>query len=83
MLSEDAMRRRFHQNRAERAAILARSAPLREERDRIQAEADARIRALNAQIREAETGLFDLDNEAGRLARALGGKTGPRPGGAA
>lgn len=77
--SPEVLRKRFHENRDERDAILAKSTPLREERDRLIHQNNDRIAELNAQIKEAEAGLFDLDMEAGTLVRALGGKTGPRP----
>jgi hypothetical protein len=80
MLNEDQMRKRFHENRAEREAMLARSAPLRDERDKFVQEYEPRIRELNQQIKtieqEASPSLFDLDREAGMIVRALNGKTG-------
>jgi len=77
--SEDNMRKRFHENRDQRDAILAESVPLREERDRLIHQNKDKIDELNAKIKEIEAPLFDLDNEAGGLVRALKGKTGPRP----
>ena len=73
--STDAMRARFKANRAEREAILAKSGPLRATRDQLDQEHRAKINGLDAEIKAAEAGLFDLDNEAGALVRALGGKT--------
>ena len=80
MLDENQMRERFHQNRAEREAMLEKSAPLREERDKLTQNYEPRLRELNRQIKEIEQqaspSLFDLDCEAGMIVRALNGKTG-------
>ena len=72
----DNMRARFHELGRQRDAILAKSAPLRQRRDRLVAEMESAVSALNVEVKEAETGLFDIDSERGALARALGGKTG-------
>lgn len=76
--SPDNMKKRFHELGKKRAAILARTTPLREQRDRIVQEAEAKARALADQYKQIEKdeGLYDLDMERGMLARALGGKTG-------
>jgi len=74
----DAMRKRFHEARDERAAILAKSGPLREQRDQIKREYETKMADLNAQIKQAESGLYDLDMEIGALSKALRGKTGKR-----
>jgi len=74
----DTMRRRFHEARDERAAILEKSGPLREQRDQIKREYDAKMADLNAQIKQAEAGLYDLDMEIGALSKALRGRTGKR-----
>ena len=80
MLDENQMRERFHQNRAEREAMLEKSAPLREERDKLTQNYEPRLRELNRQIKEIEQqaspSLFALDREAGMIVRALNGKTG-------
>ena len=69
------LRARFHSATAEREKIAAAAAPLRAERDRISAELDTKVRALNAQLKEIEAPLFDLDNERAAISRALNGKT--------
>lgn len=74
--SREEMQKRFHANRAERVKILSKSGPIREERDRLEQAHSAKIAVLNKQIKESEQGLFELDNEAGMLCRALNGKTG-------
>lgn len=75
----DNMRKRFHELGRKREAVLARIAPLREERDRIVREADAKAKVLADQFKQIEKDedLFGIDMERGALARALGGKTGP------
>ena len=57
-----------------RAKILACSAPLRAERDRIVNEARAKENELNARIKEIEADLFQIDTDRALLARALGGR---------
>jgi uncharacterized coiled-coil DUF342 family protein len=76
--SPENMRKRFHELGRKREAILAKTTPLREERDKIVQEADAKAKALAAQFKQIEKdgGLFDIDMERGMLARALNGKTG-------
>jgi uncharacterized coiled-coil DUF342 family protein len=82
MFSEDAMRERFHDLGKRRAEILETSAPLRERRDKLVQEFDPQVRELNARIKEAEVGLYDVDQERAALSRALKGKTGEPPGSA-
>ena len=59
---------------AEIKAIEEISGPKREARDKLVRESDEAIKALNDEIRKIEVGLFDLKNEAGTIARALGGR---------
>lgn len=76
---DEMMRARFHEAGREKAAILAKTAPQRAEADALSAQADAlyaRARDILDQVRAIESPLVDLDNERGRLARALNGKTG-------
>lgn len=72
------MRKRFHELGRKRDAVLARTMPLRAERDKVLQEADARAKALADQYKQIEKDedLFGIDVERGMLARALGGKTG-------
>ena len=72
----DKMRERFQDLRERRDAILKRSGPLREKRDALVNEAREKEQALNERIRKAEEGLFEIDQEAAMIARALGGQTG-------
>lgn len=75
-LNPSALRARFAILAADRAAIIAASTPLREERDEIARDAAERIAPLDDQIRDVEAGLFELDQEAALISRALGGRTG-------
>lgn len=63
----------------ERAAIVAKSAPLREAREALRVEMEpleAKLRELNASIKDVELPrLFDIDNQIGALARAMGGRS--------
>lgn len=77
--TEDGMRARFHALTAEREKILAKSGPLRAERDAFVQETRPKEQAMNAAIKKAEAGLFDIDQERAALARALKGKTGEPP----
>ncbi len=76
MFDKDSMIKRFHELGAKREAIKAASNPLRAKRDAYAAESDATLRAMDDQIREAERGLFEIEQERAIIARALGGKTG-------
>lgn len=69
------MKQKLADLQGKRAAILAVSGPLRAERDRIKNEAKAQIDALNAKIKDAEAGLFELDQDIGKLAKASGGRS--------
>lgn len=76
------MQKRFHALGAEKDAIQSRSAPARSEREALQkqvAELELKIIPLNKVIQEIEKSLYDIDMERGMLARALNGKTGPKP----
>ena len=76
MFDPGTMRKRFHELGAQREEILARSAPLRAKREEAVAAYESVVKPLEAQIKEAEKGLYELDNERGMISRALGGKTG-------
>lgn len=75
------MRNRFHELGKKREAILAKTTPLRAQRDKIVQDADVKAKALADQFKKLEKdgGLFDIDMERAIIARALGGKTG-KPG---
>lgn len=75
-LSPENLRARFAMLGEQREAMLAASSPLREQRDTIARTLQAQIADLDVQIRAAEDGLFDVDQERALIARALGGKTG-------
>jgi uncharacterized coiled-coil DUF342 family protein len=71
--TRELMQDRLKELTVQRDEILARSAPLRERRDKIVNDARAKELELNAQIKEVEKGLFELSNELGAVAMALGG----------
>lgn len=75
------MRKRFHELGKKREAILAKTMPLRAQRDKIVQDADVKAKALADQFKKLEKdgALFDIDMERAMIARALGGKTG-KPG---
>ena len=76
--THDLLRARFTEACAERDAIAAQVAPLRERRDAIMAKAQAvaaKADPVTAQIKELEAPLFDLHNEIATISRALGGRT--------
>lgn len=72
----EALRARFAALTAQRATVAAVSEPLRTRRDAIAARATADLAAIDVEIRAAEAGLFELDQERAMIARALGGRTG-------
>ena len=74
--SPDRMRARFAELARLAAGKRAKAAPLREERDAFVQGNEAKEARMNAAIAKAEEGLFELDQEAAMIARALGGRTG-------
>lgn len=70
----DQMQAQLQEMNAKRDAILAISGPLREARDKHANEAREIELRMNAEIKEVEKELFDLDNDRSALARALGGR---------
>lgn len=75
-LNPENLRTRFAELGEQRDAILASSGPVREQRDAIAHDAQEKMAALDARIRAAEDGLFDIDQARALISRALGGKTG-------
>lgn len=76
--AQDLIRQRFHELHAQINAIEAVSAPLREQRDAIHAQAQAiadTAKPFDLQILTAEVGLYEAKNELGMLSHALDGKT--------
>jgi uncharacterized coiled-coil DUF342 family protein len=76
--TQDLLRTRFAEACAERDAIAAELAPLREQRDAVLAKAQAaaaKADPLIARIKDLERPLFDLHNEIAIISRALGGRT--------
>jgi uncharacterized coiled-coil DUF342 family protein len=71
-----AAKARFHELRAQRDSIRDKSAPLRAERDRIEADIRARLAKLDEEIRVVEVPLAPVKEEMAFLCRALNGKTG-------
>jgi peptidoglycan hydrolase CwlO-like protein len=64
---------------AEREKILAKSAPIREKRDKLRdkmAPMEAELRAHNQQIKELEQNrVFEIDNQIAALARGMGARS--------
>lgn len=69
-------RAKFHELCAERDAILSVTAPKREARDKQVAKARAAEEKLNAELREIEAPLFDINREIGKLSRLLKDENG-------
>lgn len=65
------VRARFDELTVKKAAIHAVSDPLRAARDKFVNEAKEFEEKANAEIRDAEAGLFELDQERAMLARQL------------
>jgi uncharacterized coiled-coil DUF342 family protein len=74
-MTPEALRARFAELGEQRDSILGQSTPLREQRDEVSVNAQTQMEALDDEIRAAEAGLFDIDQERGLIARALGGRT--------
>lgn len=73
--TKEMLQARFAELSAVRAAILERSTPLREQRDKIKNEALAAAAALDDQIVVIEKDLAAIDTDLGMLSRALGGRS--------
>jgi uncharacterized coiled-coil DUF342 family protein len=67
---------RFHELKAQRDSIRDKAAPLRAERDKIEAEMRARLAKIDEEIRAIEAPLTPVKEEMAFLCRALNGKTG-------
>lgn len=70
----EAMRSRQAEIKAEISAIKAKTVPMREEYDRYSQETTRKLREMAESLKAAEAPLFELQNEAGLIAKALGGK---------
>lgn len=73
------MRARFHFVAAEVEKVEKVSGPLRAKRDALVNKHAEQVAKLDAEIKEAEEGLFDIKVEQGNLARLLRGQTGEAP----
>lgn len=70
--TKEAMCARFDELNTQVEAIKAVTEPLRAKRDEIVQAHDREANALNAEIKAAEEGLFELEMERAALARAVG-----------
>jgi len=75
MKTDDLLKARLQEVKEQVDARMAVVMPLREKRDKFIADTDKKVQQMNAEIKEAEEGLFDLRMEHGRLAKVTGGKT--------
>jgi uncharacterized protein (DUF3084 family) len=75
-LAPDKMRARFHALGKKREAIRAKADPIREKRDKLAQKHEREIAKANAEVKAAEKGLFDIEQERAMLARALKGQMG-------
>jgi hypothetical protein len=75
-ITHDALRARFHELKAQIKDIETKSAPLRQEHDRVAQTMDAKCRELATKFKAIEAPLYDMKCELGMIVKALGGKTG-------
>lgn len=82
MSYKEAMQARFHALGEEREPLAQKIEELKSKRDALLAEYEPKVKELEAQIHalQADGKLFEIDQERAALARALNGKTGPKPG---
>jgi uncharacterized coiled-coil DUF342 family protein len=71
---DDLMKAKLAELIAQRDAITAKSHPLREKRKTLMQTVRVEEKALIDEYLEIEKGLFEINNEIGRLAKALGGR---------
>lgn len=79
MFDPETMRKRFAELGAQRAAMVAKVAPLRQRYESMQAQEQqirAQIRPILDELKAAEEPLFALDSERAIIVRALAGRTG-------
>lgn len=76
MFDPDSMRKRFHDLGAKRDEILVKSAGARAKRDEFVASTQAEAQRMSDDVKAAEAGLFEIEQERAFIARALGGKVG-------
>lgn len=76
MFDPDSMRKRFHDLGTKRDEILAKSAGARAKRDEFVASTQAEAQRMSDDVKAAEAGLFEIEQERAFIARALGGKVG-------
>lgn len=74
-VDEPMLRARWDELHEVREKILAVATPLRQARDSLVQDSAARIKALDVSIREAEKGLYEIENERAHIARKLGAKS--------
>lgn len=74
LFTEENLRARQKELKEELKAIEATTVPMREARDKFVQEHDVKLQEMNKALREAEAPLFELKQEAGMIAKALGGK---------
>ncbi len=81
--SKETMRERFWELTAEKAAVLAKSAPARKLRDDLKEKLRDPLAAFKAAklavVKFERPAVSEMDTEMAMLARALGNKVGPRP----
>ena len=75
----EAMRKRFHELKAQVDEIEARSKPLRDRYTEVSQAAEVQLKVLSDEFKVIEAPLYDMKMELGALARALNGKTGKVP----
>lgn len=76
MLDPDALRARFRELTGKSQAIRAVAVPLRDRRDAMVADHEAKLAPIQREIREIEAPLYEIEQERAMIARALNGKTG-------
>jgi uncharacterized coiled-coil DUF342 family protein len=72
--TDDLMKAKLAELIAQRDAIWAKSNPLRQKRKELTIKSREEENKIIAEYLKIEEGLFELTNEIGRLAKALGGR---------
>lgn len=71
------MEARFWELKRRRDEKREKADPIRARRDKLSIKHAKEIEKANAEVRTAEKGLFDIEQELAMIARALGGKVTP------
>ena len=72
--TDELLRKRLKELSGERAEVLAKSAPIREEIAKVKSQCNHALKSLKANLKDIEQPLSSIDSQMSRIARGLPGK---------